>query len=118
MPSKTLLELLQDIAQSGEAIQDFVVGMSLDEYCADLKTRSAVERQFLIIAEAAKRLGEKAYELCPHQDWRAIRDFGNVIRHDYEGVADNIVWDSIQRRLPELQSDVNLAISKAGEPRT
>ena len=86
--------------------------MSFSEYATDLKTQSAVERQFLIIAEAAKRLGDAASKLCPSQDWRALRSFGNIIRHDYDGVSHNEVWQSIETRLPGLIEDITGALHR------
>jgi uncharacterized protein with HEPN domain len=35
-----------------------------------------------------------------------IADFGNIIRHGYEGINDRIVWDTIQRDLPVLLETV------------
>ena len=102
MPSKTTSELLTDILDSCAAIQAFVAGMNYQQYEADLKTTSAVERQFLIVAEAAKRLGATAAQLCPEQDWRLIRDFGNLSRHDYNAIAHDSVWRSIHERVPAL----------------
>ncbi|MBS0277053.1 MAG: DUF86 domain-containing protein [Proteobacteria bacterium] len=34
--------------------------------------------------------------------WREIADFGNVLRHSYEGVHDPVLWATIQRDLPPL----------------
>ena len=45
-------KLLFDIVEAGRAIQDFVQHMTLADYLADLRTRSAVERQFEILGEA------------------------------------------------------------------
>ena len=112
MPSKPVSELLEDILTSAHAIQTFVVNCSFGEYASDLKTQSAVERQFLIIAEAAKRLGPRADELCPAQDWRALRSFGNIIRHDYDGVSHSEVWRSINERLPQLIIDAEEALKR------
>ena len=101
--------MLDDILTSAHAIQAFVGEGDFLAYTHDLKTQSAVERQFLIIAEAAKRLGDRAAELCPAQDWRALRSFGNIIRHDYDGVSHGEVWRSIQERIPVLILDIQEA---------
>jgi len=72
---------LQDILDSIEAIERFVLGMSLESFARDEKTQAAVERKMLIISEAAIRLREKAETLCPDVPWRDIRGIGNWLRH-------------------------------------
>ena len=36
---------------------------------------------------------------------------GNVYRHDYEDVAAQFVWDTVQRALPSLHEVVEMEIS-------
>ena len=38
------------------------------------------------------KLGAVAEELFPLHDWRGIRNIGNILRHDYEGVLDVVTW--------------------------
>jgi uncharacterized protein with HEPN domain len=78
--------------------------MDLEAYRNDLKTKSAVERQLQIIAEAAIRLGEEAETICPGPDWRGVRGMGNFLRHEYHKVDDKIVWDTVKDELPKLRS--------------
>ncbi len=47
---------LSDILDSGAAIQEFVKGLSFEEFCNDRKTYSAVIREFEIIGEAVGKL--------------------------------------------------------------
>jgi len=49
-------KLLFDILEAGRATQNFVRPMTLVEYIAELRTRSAVERLFEILGEAFVRL--------------------------------------------------------------
>lgn len=53
--------------------------------------RDGVERQLLIVAEAARKLRGQVEEAEPGIDWNAIRGMGNFIRHDYDGVDDEII---------------------------
>lgn len=49
---------LRNIPEAMRLIGQFISEMSLRDYAADLKTKSAVERPFQIMAEAAIRLGD------------------------------------------------------------
>jgi uncharacterized protein with HEPN domain len=48
----------EDILESGNAILDFVEGLSFEDFCDDRKTYSAVIREFEIIGEAVGKLPE------------------------------------------------------------
>lgn len=77
--------------------------MKETDYCADLKTKAAVEREFEITGEALNRTKTIAPVLLgPIDNWKEIIGFRNVIAHGYDVVEDEIVWDSIQRNIPVL----------------
>ena len=76
--------------------------MTLEMYESDIKTRFAVERNFEIIGEAAARISEDFKMSHPEIEWRILKDFRNFIIHEYFGINNEIIWDTIQIRLPEL----------------
>ena len=57
------------------------------------------------ICEAAFRLGEKAAELAPSQPWGDIRGMGNRLRHAYDRIDLDVLWNTIRERLPSLKPD-------------
>jgi uncharacterized protein with HEPN domain len=87
-------------------IGEFVRGMDLEAFREDPKTLAAVERKLLIISEAAIRLGEDAERLCPGLPWQNIRGIGNWLRHRYDRVDVDTVWNTVVDDLPELKSGV------------
>ena len=56
MPFREVHVHLGDIRESIDNIDGFLEEMDFETYQADLRTRSAVERQLQIISEAAVRL--------------------------------------------------------------
>jgi uncharacterized protein with HEPN domain len=96
-------KLLFDILEAGRAIQDFVQRMTLAEYLADLRTRSAVERQFEILGEAFVRLRETDAEtFVQFPQAPRIIGFRNRLIHGYNAIDQEAVWDVVQRHLPAL----------------
>lgn len=85
--------------------------MNLDSYQADVLRKSAVECQLQIITEAAKRLGEDAYVLCPHEDWKGFCRMGDVLRHGYHKVDDEIIWNTVMDELPRMREAILKALS-------
>lgn len=102
MPTKRPLTRLRDIVENGESILNYTRGMDYNAYIANPLVRDASERCLSRLSEAAVKLGPLAEKLFPNQDWRGIRDFGNVLRHEYERILDNAVWVTITVRLPPL----------------
>jgi uncharacterized protein with HEPN domain len=99
-----------DILKSIDLIDSFLEGMDFEAYRNNLKTRSAVERQMQILTEAAIRLGDDADAICPGPDWRGFRRMGNVLRHMYHRVDDEIVWNTVKQELPPLREAVLRAL--------
>ncbi|SEO06297.1 Uncharacterized conserved protein, contains HEPN domain [bacterium A37T11] len=106
MSERDLSLLLQDIEQAVKSILDYTYGYSFSDYEQDLKTRHAVERNFEIIGEAAARISTDFKNKYPEIEWRILKDFRNFIIHDYFGINHDIVWDTIQLRLPDLLKDI------------
>ena len=43
-------------------------------------------------------------ERYPSIEWRQMAAAGNVYRHNYEDVAAQYVWETVQRSLPPLRA--------------
>jgi len=91
-------------------IEDFTLGMSFEQFREDPKTVAAVERKFLVIGEAAVRLGCQAPLIIADVPWRQIRDLGNLLRHAYDKVDLEIIWQTIADDLPALKAAVRKAL--------
>jgi uncharacterized protein with HEPN domain len=111
MSERNLTLLLLDIKVSISKILDYTVGMTFGSYDADSKTKDAVERNFEIIGEAASRIPDDFKKLHPSIEWRIIKDFRNFMIHEYFGINNQIVWDTIQFRLPDLVQEISTLIS-------
>jgi uncharacterized protein with HEPN domain len=65
-----------DLVAAIDRAQSWLSGASYAEFIADDRTEAAVERMWLIVSEAAIRLGDRAAELCPNIPWPQIRGTG------------------------------------------
>jgi uncharacterized protein with HEPN domain len=57
-------------------------------------------------------LGDAAEELVPGQPWPDIRGMGNWLRHAYDRVDRDTIWDTIHANLPGLKDGVAAAIAR------
>jgi len=103
---------LKDIFHAIESIETFTVGMNYDLFVADDKTLSAVIRKLEIIGEAVKQLPEEFLLLHPDIPWKQIAGMRDKLIHFYFGVDPHLVWQTVQKRLPELKAAVVAGLQK------
>jgi uncharacterized protein with HEPN domain len=111
--SDTPFERLRDIVEHIDKIEAFIAGMSRADYENDERTRYAVERCLLIVAEAAAKLADEAEILVPGMPWPDIRGMGNQIRHGYDRLNAAIIWTTIDGDLTPLRKACAAALKKA-----
>ncbi len=109
------LKYLYDIEQAANLVLGFSSGKSLDDYQADPMLRSAIERQFIIIGEALRRLlSVDSTVVSSITSHRQIIDFRNILVHGYDVIRNERVWDIVEHRLPLLMAEV-VALRKQGD---
>lgn len=67
---------------------------------------SATIRELEVIGEAASKLSAELKEKHPEVPWREIKDFRNILAHEYFGVDSEVVWDIVTEKIPVLQKAV------------
>jgi uncharacterized protein with HEPN domain len=83
-------------------MQSYTQGFTLEQFRSDRKTIDAVERNFILIGEAARYVPEDVTERHTAVPWRKMRDMRNIVVHGYWGVDLERMWDTIQQDLPPL----------------
>jgi uncharacterized protein with HEPN domain len=75
-------------------------------FLADPRTQDAVIRNLEIIGEAASRISGALQEAHPDLPWEQMRGLRNRLVHAYFDVDLGIVWDVVERELPELATRI------------
>lgn len=75
-------------------------------FMADIKTQSAVVRQFEIIGEAVKRLSAELTAAETAVPWRQIAGTRDRLIHAYFKVDLDAVWAMNEQDLPPLKANV------------
>jgi uncharacterized protein with HEPN domain len=112
MPSRADERSLRDILFHIDLATEFITGFDRDTFKNDLRTLYAVTRCLEIISEASRRLPDNLKARHPAIAWKQMAGAGNVYRHDYEDVAAQFVWDTVQRALPSLREVVEVEITR------
>ena len=118
MPSKRVADGFGDIVTAIDLILTWVEEAGGIEAAIhhNALVRNAIERQLLVISEAAVRLHKLAPEmastLAPEIDWPGIRGIGNFIRHKYDDLDATVIADVLRHRLDGLHAAAKLALTK------
>jgi len=96
----------EDILDSGGAIIEYTTGLTFHDFTADRKTFSAVIREFEIIGEAVGKLPNEIKLRRPCVDLQDIKDFRNLLAHEYFGIDLEIVCAIIKDDLPGLMEAI------------
>ena len=72
------------------------------------KSFDACMMQFIVIGEAVSRLDENFKNSNPiSANWVDIKNFRNLIAHNYFGIDADEVWEIINDYIPQLKIDID-----------
>lgn len=102
------IKYLSDIYSALLLIEEFTKSMTdFNDYCLDLKTQSAVERQLGIIGEAVNKFDQLHPELSL-ENARKIIGFRNRLIHAYDAVDSSMIWAILVNHLPLLKEELTV----------
>jgi len=102
LPEEKDAALLWDMLNAATEIVQFVEGVKYTEFQSNKMLRYAVERQVLVIGEAAKRVSVVFKDSCPQIPWTAIVGQRNILAHEYGEVLIERIWRVSTVFVPEL----------------
>lgn len=97
--------ILEAIAQ----IAAYTEGVDSEAFSKDRKTQDAVIRNLEIIGEACNNIARHHPEFeaqHPEVPWRFAYEMRNALAHGYFAVDVAIVWQTVQRDLPLLRTQI------------
>ena len=105
MNENRLPDYLDHMRQAAMDACRFVEGLGKDEFLKDKRTQQAVIMSLIVIGEAATKVMDSYPDFTQqHQEvpWRSIRGMRNRIAHGYFDINLDVVWDTVQKALPDL----------------
>lgn len=95
-----VLAIIEAIDKIGMYSQEF---NDADTFFEDSKSFDACMMQFVVIGEMVSRLDDAFRSLHGDIPWQQIKNFRNLVAHDYFGLSAYDVWEIIQDHLPPLK---------------
>ena len=78
-----------------------------EAFLHDTKTQDAVIRNLEVIGQAVKDIGiEDLIASHPDMPWAQVAGARNLLAHHYLGVDIALVWNIIEKHLPQLESRI------------
>lgn len=112
MPTERPAQRLSDILANIERIRRHVQGMDDAAFKANDMAVDAVERCYERIAEAARKLGGQYDAAYPDLQLESLRQFGSILRHDYDGIEPRRLWAYTKERLDSLEAMARTELAK------
>ena len=93
---------LMDILLACKEVQDYVRGVTWEEFQKDRKLQRALCMVLEIIGEAARAVSEECKAGHGEIPWRDLVGIRNRIIHEYFRLDLRIIWEIAQRDVPAL----------------
>jgi uncharacterized protein with HEPN domain len=104
-------DYINDIVDSVHAVEEFVRGMTFEDFASDRKTIYAVIRAMEVMGEAAKKIPEAVRSAHPAIPWKQMAGIRDKLIHEYFGVELDVLWKTIQEDLPSLKTAIEDLVS-------
>lgn len=93
---------VRDILAALDAVAAYTGDMTFEEFVADQRTRDAVIRNLTTMGESVRWIPDVILDAHPAVPWRTMRGVRNVVVHQYFGIDDTILWETVRGDLPPL----------------
>jgi uncharacterized protein with HEPN domain len=102
---------IESILDSISKIQDYTSRIvNPDNLYNDVKTFDATIMNFVVIGEMVSKISDRLKADNLHIEWNKIKDFRNILTHNYFGIDAEEVWQIIQNDLPLLKIQISKLI--------
>lgn len=101
------LAYIWDMQTAANDILAFIKDVTFDEFSRNKMIRFAIERQLLVIGEAANHVSETFQDAHQEIPWRKIIGQRNILAHDYGEIKAERVWGTATQNIPILVKTLN-----------
>lgn len=102
------------VADMSDAVRELsavVLGVSLEQFLADRLRCLAVEKLFINLGEAARRVDPARAASISGVPWSRVIGLRNILAHGYEQIEHEVLYKTIIEELPGLASALDRWLS-------
>jgi len=82
-----------------------------DDFYHDEKSFDAAMMQFVVIGEIVDKIDDDFKKTYTQVEWQKIKNFRNIIAHNYFGIDADEIWDIINTKLKPLKTELEKLLS-------
>ena len=112
MSSDRVAQRMADILENSERIENHVGGTKKVKFLNDDLLIDGAERCLERIVEAARKIGDRFDDQYTDINLHALRRLGSILRHDYDTIRPELIWDFVKNELPKLKEMAERECSK------
>lgn len=106
-------ERLRDIQEAIARIRKYT-NLGREKFDQDELIQTWVVHHLEIIGEATRSIPQDFKDLHPEIAWKQISRMRNILIHIYFGIDRDIVWEVVERDLPNLEMSINAILNSQG----
>ena len=106
---------LKDMLQNMLDAEEFIRGLSYDQFAADKKTFNAVVRAIEVIGEAAKNVPDEIRRRYPLVPWKQMAGMRDKVMHFYFGVDREAIWLAVKESIPAVKPIIAQIVEDLGK---
>jgi len=110
MKDRADVDRLKDIKIAIKKIEKYTKDLYFDEFKKNDLVQDAVFKNFEIIGEAAYKISKATKDNFKNIEWRKLEGLRHKLVHDYYEIDLAIVWNTKEKKLPELYKSINKVI--------
>jgi uncharacterized protein with HEPN domain len=95
---------IEHILLAIEKILGYTKDISKDDFIKNEMIQDAVIRNIVIIGEATKKISDDFKASFGSIPWKVMAGMRDKLIHDYMGVDTEVVWKTIEKDIPLLES--------------
>ncbi len=102
-------DYLDHMLEAIKLARNYAEGLAREDFLADKKTQQAVILNILVIGEAATKLADSYPDFVAQfagVPWKQMRGMRNRMAHGYFEINLDIVWETIQQSLPDIEQKI------------
>jgi uncharacterized protein with HEPN domain len=103
---------LNHIMDAISRIEEYVHGLTYDNFIEKYLIQDGVIRQIQVIGEATKKISDNTRGKYPDIPWKDIAGMRDKLIHDYFGIDLDAVWDTVEKDIPVLKDEIQAVIKE------
>lgn len=112
---KEIKDNLKEILRGIQLIKRYSKG-GYEAFMADEMIQDAISKRLETIGQAIKQIPPELLGQHPEVQWKSAAGMRDKLAHDYMGADFNIVWDTVEQKLPGMEVAIQALLFETETP--